>query len=92
MMSSVVKEMLKRKVTNIGNSSGITIPQEVIKHLNLNKGDEVRFILEEDGKVALKKHEPVNYDAIEGIDQEFVDGVKDLMENYHTTLRNLKDR
>lgn len=51
-----------------------------------------RFILEEDGKVALKKHEPVNYDAIEGIDQEFVDGVKDLMENYHTTLRNLKDR
>lgn len=49
-MSSVVKEMLKRKVTNIGNSSGITIPQEVIKHLNLNKGDEVRFILEEDGR------------------------------------------
>lgn len=45
MMSSVVKEMLKRKVTNIGNSSGITIPQEVIKHLNLNKGDEVQVHL-----------------------------------------------
>nr|WP_289038813.1 AbrB/MazE/SpoVT family DNA-binding domain-containing protein [uncultured Allobacillus sp.] len=91
-MTMAVNEMLKRKVTNIGNSKGTTLPQEVIEHLNLNKGDEIRFILEDDGKVFLKKHEPVNYDAIEGIDQEFIDGVKDLIENYNTTLQNLKDR
>lgn len=81
-----VKEV-ERKITKIGNSVGVTIPQEVLNHLKVKQGDDVKFILEKDGSVSIKK--PVNMDFL---DQEFLEGLEDLFENYDDTLRNLSDR
>ncbi len=91
MMTVAVKEM-ERKVTRIGNSLGLTLPQEVLKHANIKQGDEIKFHLEEDGTVIIKKHNPINVEVLEGIDQEFIEGLKDLFDNYDQTLENLADR
>lgn len=73
-----------RKVTKIGNSLGVTLPQEVLKHLNIKQGDKIKFNLEENGNISVKKITP--------IDEDFLDGLKYAFENYDDALRNLADR
>ncbi|AGT31048.1 hypothetical protein M493_03705 [Geobacillus genomosp. 3] len=87
-MSTVVKAM-ERKITKVGNSLGITLPQEVLDHLKVKQGDEIQFRLEADGKVIISKHAPIDYSILDDFGQDFVDGLKDLFENYDNTLRNL---
>lgn len=81
-----------RKVTKIGNSLGITLPQEILEHLKVKQGDEIQFQLEENGRVSFKKKQHLNLEALDGIDQDFLDGIKDLFDNYDQTLRNLVNR
>lgn len=81
---------MKRKITRIGNSLGVTLPQEVLNHIGVKQGDEISFKLENNGNVTIKKQ--INYDELEEIDQDFLDGIKDLFERYDHTLRNLSDR
>jgi antitoxin MazE len=42
-MSVTVVREVERKVTRIGNSLGVTFPQEVLEHLGISQGDAVRF-------------------------------------------------
>ena len=83
---------VERKITKVGNSLGVTLPTEVLNHLQANQGDDLKFHLEANGSVSFKKTQNLNLDGLEGIDQDFIDGVKELFENYDTTLRNLSDR
>ncbi|CAM3960225.1 AbrB/MazE/SpoVT family DNA-binding domain-containing protein [Geobacillus sp. FSL K6-0789] len=87
-MSTVVKPM-ERKITKVGNSLGITLPQEVLDHLKAKQGDEIQFRLEADGKVVISKYSPIDYSILDDFGQDFVDGLKDLFANYDNTLRNL---
>lgn len=86
-----VKEM-ERKISKIGNSLGMTLPQEVIKHVNIKQGDEIKFILEKDGSVSFKKQKQLNTEVLNDFDQDFLDGLKDLFDNYDQTLQNLANR
>lgn len=90
-MDLAVKEV-ERKITKIGNSSGVTFPPEVLKHLNVKQGEMVVFDLEKDGKVVLKKRPAVSLDGFDEIDDDFLEGMKDLFGRYDNTLRNLADR
>ncbi|MCT1903308.1 AbrB/MazE/SpoVT family DNA-binding domain-containing protein [Oceanobacillus sojae] len=83
---------VERKITKIGNSLGITLPPEVLKHLKAQQGDDIRFELKEDGSVSVKRYKELNLDVLNDIDQDFLDGLQDLFENYDDTLRNLADR
>ncbi|MCM2535942.1 AbrB family transcriptional regulator [Neobacillus pocheonensis] len=87
-MLSVVKEV-ERKVTKIGNSLGVTFPQEVLEHLGVYQGDEVSFHLE-NGYVSIKKK--VNIKLPKGIDQEFLDQMNDMINEYDKTFKGLVDR
>ncbi|MCJ7841485.1 hypothetical protein MUB24_11375 [Lederbergia sp. NSJ-179] len=42
--------------------------------------------------VSVQKFVPLNVDVLKDIDQDFLDGLQDLLENYDDTLRNLADR
>lgn len=75
---------VERKVTKVGNSLGVTLPQQVLNHLNVKQGDEIKFTLEDDGSVSVKKFTPM--------DQDFLEGLKYVFENYDDALRNLADR
>lgn len=55
-------------------------------------GDEIQFQIEDSGKITFKKKNHLDLCAIEDIDQDFLDGIKDLFDNYDQTLRNLVDR
>ncbi|MBE1556715.1 AbrB/MazE/SpoVT family DNA-binding domain-containing protein [Sporosarcina limicola] len=88
----MVVKVVERKITKVGNSLGVTLPAEVLSHIQANQGDDIKFHLEENGTVSFKKTTNLNLDGLEGIDQDFIDGVKELFENYDTTLRNLADR
>lgn len=90
-MAAVIE--MERKVTKVGNSLGITLPPEVLKHANIAQGDEIKFTLNNDGSVIFKKLKQLNTEVLEdSIDQDFLDGLKDLFENYDNTLRGLADR
>lgn len=71
---------MKRKIMKIGNS----FPQEMLERLNLEQGDAVKFQLEDDGTVSVKKFTP--------IDKDFLEGFQYAFENYDNALRNLAKR
>lgn len=90
----VVAEMKKfeRKITQMGNSNGVTIPTEALEHMGVKRGDDVSLYLEKDGRIYLKKNEHLDFEGLEGIDQKFLDGMKQLFNDYDNTLRNLADK
>ena len=88
MTVAVVREV-ERKVTKIGNSLGVTFPQEVLEHLGIGQGDVVRFEIV-DGQVTIKKK--VNLKLPKGIDEEFLEQMNDMINEYDQTFRNLVDR
>jgi len=75
---------VERKVTKVGNSLGITLPQEVLKHLKVKHGDVIKFNLDDNNNILIKKFTP--------IDEDFLEGFKYAFENYDDALRNLADR
>jgi antitoxin MazE len=87
-MQTVVKEV-ERKVTKIGNSLGITLPQEVLEHLRLGQGDEVCFVLDK-GSVSIKKK--MNIKLPKGIDAEFLEQMNDMIDEYDKTFKGLVNR
>ena len=46
---------LSSAVTVAGRSLRITLVEDAAKYLNVKKGDKVAFILEEDGRVYIRK-------------------------------------
>lgn len=96
MIKSKDKEMavkkVERKITRIGKSLGVTLPQDILHHLKVKQGDQLKFKLEDDGRVSVQKFAPLNVDVLKDIDQDFLDGLQDLFENYDDTLKNLADR
>lgn len=50
--------MLPVKITTIGSSSGIILPEEVMAQLGVKKGDTLYLIKEADGSYRLTPHDP----------------------------------
>ncbi|MCL6572698.1 MAG: AbrB family transcriptional regulator [Bacillus sp. (in: Bacteria)] len=88
-MSQTVVREVERKVTKIGNSLGVTLPQVVLEHLGLMQGDEVRFDLS-NGHVSIKKKP--NLKLPKWIDEEFLEQMNDMINEYDQTFKGLKDR
>lgn len=86
-----VKEV-ERKITKIGNSLGVTFPQEVLEHLKVKQGESVVFQISGDGEVTFRKRPAVNVAGFEDIDEEFLEGMKEMFHQYDNTLRNLVNR
>lgn len=82
----MASDYIKRKVTKIGNSHGVTLPSKVMEHLKLGPGDEVRFRIGNDGRVALDKHENTSGP------EDRSDGFRQLMDNYEASFRIMKNR
>ncbi|WP_376768284.1 AbrB/MazE/SpoVT family DNA-binding domain-containing protein [Litoribacterium kuwaitense] len=82
-------KQVQRKIIQVGNSDGVSLPKEVLNHLDAQKGDVVSFSLEENGRVTFKKHESYQ---IDGITSEFLKDVESAIEDYDEMLRNLANR
>ncbi|MEH7249352.1 AbrB/MazE/SpoVT family DNA-binding domain-containing protein [Neobacillus niacini] len=89
MTLAVVKEQVERKVTRVGNSLGVTLPQEVLEHLQITQGDEIRFEFE-DGHVTIKKK--VDLKLPKGVDAEFLEQMNEMINEYDETFKTLVNR
>jgi len=73
-------EMLKVKVTQVGNSMGILLPKEALNRLNTTKGDTLYLIEGPEGYTLT----PYNQDF-----DEQITAAKKVMKNYRNALRKL---
>lgn len=82
---------MESEITKIGKDYGVTLPPEVLKHMNVKQGERVVFELKKDGKVVLEKRPAVTGNGYEVINEDFSEGTKELLDRYDNTLRNLSD-
>jgi antitoxin MazE len=75
-----------RKVFKTGNSIVISLPREMIEHLQLDEGSEVSVELDEAGRrIVIAPVQPVNA----GVDAKFAKQVADFIETYRPALEAL---
>jgi antitoxin MazE len=82
-------EKVERKITKIGNSLGVTIPNHFLEMANISLGDEV-VIDCVDNKIILKKSEKIQ--KPEGLSDNFFEVLNKTMKNYKKTIEGLIER
>lgn len=82
-------ELYERKVTKIGNSYGITIPNELLRQVGLAQGDDVQVEIK-DGKIVLRKKEQITLP--EGVDAEFMDILNEVIKEHDKAFKGLVSR
>ncbi|OXM14783.1 AbrB/MazE/SpoVT family DNA-binding domain-containing protein [Paenibacillus herberti] len=81
---------MERKVTKFGNSLGLTMT-DALKQLGLQQGDTVSIdVNQASGEIIIKKS--VKVTLPNGIGDDFMDSLVDVIGEYDDTLRGLKDR
>lgn len=73
-------DMLKVKVTNIGNSMGILLPKEALNKMKASKGDTLYLVEGPEGYTLT----PYQQDF-----EEQMEAAEDIMKRYKNTLRAL---
>jgi antitoxin MazE len=82
-------ETVERKITKIGNSLGVTIPNDFLELANISLGDEV-VIDYVDNKITLKKSEKIQ--KPKGLSDNFFEVLDKTMKNYKKTIEGLVER
>lgn len=81
---------MERKVTKFGNSLGITMT-DALKQIGLDQGDTVLIdINQSTGEIVIRKSTKVSLPN--GISEDFMDSLADVINKYDQTLQGLKDR
>ncbi|AHV95109.1 AbrB family transcriptional regulator [Paenibacillus sabinae] len=81
---------MERKVTKFGNSLGITMT-DALKQVGLGQGDTVQIdVNQTTGEIIIRKSTKVSLPN--GISDDFMDTLSNVIEEYDLTLRGLKDR
>ncbi|HJF33151.1 MAG TPA: AbrB family transcriptional regulator [Sporosarcina psychrophila] len=78
-----------RKITQIGNSYGMTLSREMLDYLKITKGDDVQVEMKA-GELILRRIQHTVYP--DGISEDFFDVLNETIEKYDTALKELKDR
>ncbi len=73
--------MTKLKLTEIGTSTGVILPQEMLARMNVGKGDTLYAIESPDGGYRLTPHDPTFAEKMEK--------AEDIMSRYRNTLHAL---
>ena len=74
--------MTTLKVTTVGNSTGVVLPREVLRHLHVEKGDTL-YVLETPKGIELTPYDPefaAQMEAAEQVMREDRDVLKKLSE------------
>ena len=72
--------MLKLKVKQVGNSAGVVLPKEALKHLNVDKGDEIYLVETEDG-YTITQYDPEfeeQMEAMEAVSRQYKNTLREL--------------
>ena len=69
------------KFRNVGNSVGATFPQEYLKHMNVEAGEEVFISKEPDGRIVLSPYDPnfaATMEAYQRVQKRYRNALKEL--------------
>ena len=77
----------ERKITKIGNSSGVTLPHELLEKINLKNGDEVSLEVKGNEIIIKKKIQ-----LPDGISPDFFEILEGSMDEYDNTIKALRDK
>lgn len=81
---------MERKVTKFGNSLGLTMT-DALKQIGLDQGDTVSIdVNQTTGEIIIKKSTKVSLPN--GLSEDFMDSLTEVIGEYDQTLRGLKDR
>ncbi|KOP65463.1 AbrB family transcriptional regulator [Bacillus sp. FJAT-18019] len=81
---------MERTVAKFGNSLGITMTS-ALKQIGLGQGDSVMInVNQSTGEIIIKKSTKV--ELPNGISEDFMDTLSNVLEEYDQTLQGLKDR
>lgn len=79
-----------RRINQVGNSLSVGIPKDVTKAMNINKGDEIEVIFDEErDEIIMKK---VNRAIPAGVRPEVLQAMNRAISKYDNALRNLRNR
>ncbi len=79
---------MHRKICKIGNSQGVSIPNELLEKLRLSRGSEVDVKLDEEhSRIIIEPARIKEYP--EGINRDFVAQVNDFVKKYRPALKEL---
>jgi antitoxin MazE len=82
--------MKERRITKIGNSLGLTLPNDALRTLDIHRGDEVQVELV--GNQIIIKKAPKMIPLPEGIPANFFNVLEEEMEAHHEALKALVNR
>jgi antitoxin MazE len=77
-----------RKVTRVGNSIGITIPNEFVQDQGIQPGDEYRVIVNDQGDIILRRATRIP----ENVRPEVLNLFAETFLEYEDVLRTLRDK
>lgn len=83
-------DKVERRITQVGNSLGLTIPIQMLKHLGITKGDEVSIEVK-DGQLLIQKA-PTKIELPKGVPADFFDVLEEEMSAHHEALKGLVNR
>lgn len=87
----MVMDKFERKVTKIGNSLGLTLPQELYQKLNITQGDVLSLEFNENNdEIVIKKSKKVSMP--EGINPKFLEAFSNSINQYDKTFKDLVTR
>lgn len=79
-----------RKIGKMGNSLGVSLPKILAEQLKVTQGDEIEFIVNEEGEVMLRK---VRQSKLpENVRAEVLEAFYDIFEEDEDILNDLRDR
>ena len=79
-----------RKIGKMGNSLGVSLPKTLAEQMKVAQGDEIEFIVNEEGEVMLRK---VRQSKLpENVRAEVLEAFYDIFEEDEDILNDLRDR
>lgn len=83
-------ERIERRITQVGNSLGLTVPTEMLEQLGVKKGDEV-IVEMQNGQLLIQKA-PTMVELPKGVPADFFEVLEKEMEAHDEALKGLVNR
>lgn len=87
-VSELDKKEFRRKVTRVGNSIGITIPNEFVQDQDIQLGDEYRVMVNDQGDIILRRVTRIP----DNVRPEVLNLFAETFLEYEDVLRTLRDK
>lgn len=81
---------IERRITQFGNSLGVTLPYKMLEDLGMAKGDGIQIVKE--GNQLILKKAPKRVDLPEGVTEDFFQFLDEEMIAHEKALKGLVNR